>query len=112
MSNRPVPGITKLSVNGKSNRKWEPTVVQQGFIPCHEKVSSSVQMPRKHAYEKDKGLFFFSSYVPHSRRRDFISFSSKKAVADISANVTADRCYNVLALSLDINFSVIEAFLN
>lgn len=65
-------------------------------------------MPTK----KIKVCFFFSSYVPHSRRRDFISFSSKKAVADISANVTADRCYNVLALSLDINFSVIEAFLN
>lgn len=69
---------------------------------CHE------NMPTK----KIKVCFFFSSYVPHSRRRDFISFSSKKAVADISANVTADRCYNELALSLDINFSVIEAFLN
>lgn len=63
MSNRPVPGITTLSVNGKGNRKWEPTVVQQGFIPCHEKVSSSVQMPRKHAYEKDKGLFVFFSVM-------------------------------------------------
>lgn len=69
---------------------------------CHE------NMPTK----KIKVFFFFFSYVPHSRRRDFISFSSKKAVADISANVTADRCFNVLALSLDINFSVIEAFLN
>lgn len=69
---------------------------------CHE------NMPTK----KIKVCLFFFSYVPHSRRRDFISFSSKKAVADISANVTADRCYNVLALSLDINFSVIEAFLN
>ena len=69
---------------------------------CHE------NMPTK----KIKVCCFFFSYVPHSRRRDFISFSSKKAVADISANVTADRCFNVLALSLDINFSVIEAFLN
>ncbi|XP_027039543.1 CMP-sialic acid transporter-like [Pocillopora damicornis] len=61
MSNRPVPGITTLSVNGKSNRKWEPTVVQQGFIACHENVSSSVQMPRKHAYEKDKDTVPFTS---------------------------------------------------
>ena len=69
---------------------------------CHE------NMPTK----KIKVCLFFFSYVPHSRRRDFISFSSKKAVTDISANVTSDRCFNVLALSLDINFSVIEAFLN
>ncbi|PFX18668.1 UDP-N-acetylglucosamine transporter [Stylophora pistillata] len=56
MSSRPVPSTTTLSVNCKSNRKWEPTVIEQGFALRDENISSSVQMPGKHAHEKGIGV--------------------------------------------------------